>query len=180
MRVTAVSLFGWLAGLALAGAAPAQDVQPVVVTNFPPVQAVTGEVKVTGILPAHLASDREVVSPGGPEDVGSLTEGGLIDGTGFTSVVLSLVGEVKGTLTREGRIGALLVPDQPELIKALREEGIVALALRVEARVGPQPTALFASDQPVLRLGFPRYRVFYYNSTPRAAEVKLWAYLTVR
>lgn len=175
-----MSVYASLAALALPGAVLAQEIQPVVVTNFPSLQAVTGEVKVTGLPAARLASDHEVVSPGSPEDVGSLTEGGVIDGTGFTSVVLSLAGEVKGNLTREGRIGALLVPDQPELLKALREEGVVALALSVEARVGPVPTVLFSSDQPVLRLGFPRYRVFYYNSTPRAADVKLWAYLTAR
>ena len=182
MRVK-MSALALTATLALPVATAAQTVQPVVITNFPPVQTVAGKLAVTVSEPipaTRLASDQEVVSPGTPDDPGSLTEGGVVDATGFTSVVLSLAGEVKGTLAREGRIGALLVPDQPELVKALREDGIVALALKVEARVGPLPVALFSSDQPALRLGFPRYRVFYYNTTPRAAEVKLWAYLSSR
>lgn len=177
---TKIAVYASLAALALPGALVGQQPQEVVVLNFPAVQAVTGEVKVQGLPEARLESERAVVAPGRAENVGSLTEGGVIDCTGFGSVVLSLAGEVKGTLLSDGKIGALLIPDQPELLKAVREQGIVALALVVEARVGPATTELFASDQPAARLGFPRYRIFYYNSTPRAAEVKLWAYLTVR
>jgi hypothetical protein len=178
------SAFALAAALALPLPASAQEVtRAVVVTNFPPIQRVMGRVDVSVAEPipsAVLASKHEVVSPGSPQNPGSLTEGGVIEADGFTGVVLSLAGEMKGTLVREGRVGALLVPDQPELVKALRENGIVAFPLTVEARVVPAQTSLFTSDQPALRLAFPRYRVFFYNTTSYAAEVSLWVYLTTR
>jgi hypothetical protein len=181
MRIQSSALV-FAACLLLPATARSQEVpRPVIITNLPDIQPVSGKVTVSEPVPSgRLRSDHAVVSPGTPQEVGSLTEGALIDVTGFTSVVLSLAGEVKGTVAREGRVGALLVPDEPELIRALREDGVVPFPLKVEARVLPTQQALFTSDQPALPVGFPRYRVFFYNTTPRATEVSLWVYMTTR
>ena len=75
------------------------------------------------------------------------------------------------------RLFALLVPDQPEVLGALRGAGVLQFPLSVEAPVAPSPSGIHQSAPTTVRLAFPRYRVFFYNTTPRTSEATLFSYL---
>jgi hypothetical protein len=150
----------------------------VVVTNFPEVQNVEGEVVVSGPIPhTDLAVTEALVSPGALVNPNSYSDGGVLTTAGFTSVSLSLAGRVQGRIGGPGRVGAMLVPDVPEILEALNTHGVRQFDLHVEATVEPSETGIYQSQQVHLRLGFPRYRVYFYNETPRTAEATLYAYL---
>jgi hypothetical protein len=150
----------------------------VVVTNFPETQAVTGTVAILQPPPAtRLLVSRALVSTAQPTELGSLTEAGTLDATGFVSATFSLGVVLQGSIVGGGKVGAVLVPDLPEVLAVMRNQQIVEFPLQVEAAVGPSISGVHASTPATLRLAFPRYRVFFYNTTQRSAEVALYSYL---
>lgn len=161
-------------------AAPTEGPERVLVTNFPEIQRVDGSVTVPEPVPqSALFRRRDVVVP--PIDRSTTTqlvEAGTLDAAGFTHAVLSVRGEVQGNLVREGVVGLVLVPDEEPIVRALLEEGRFELALEVETRVLRTERGYFASGQPRLALGFPRYRVYLYNSSDRSVEADVYVYLT--
>jgi hypothetical protein len=157
----------------------ASGVQSVLVTNFPDVQGIKGDVVVTRPIPqSRLFQDGRVVSPADPHEVNHLTEGPVLDAAGFTSLVLSLSGEIKGPIPRDGRVGVILIPDEEEIVRVFLTDGRAQFPLSVEAPVSVSDDGVFESQQVFHRLGFPRYRVYYYDTTPRSAQVTFFAYLT--
>lgn len=158
----------------------AQDLDRVIVTNFPDVQRVSGSVRVGAPIPqSELVRRLEVIVPSVDRAATTqLVEAESIEAAGFTHAVLSLRGEVQGNLTREGTAGALLIPDQEPVLRALLEEGRIDFPLEVQAAVTRATRGYFASDQPRYALGFPRYRVFLYNTSDRSVEADLYVYLT--
>lgn len=166
--------------LLLAGSSSPSDDEPqaVVVTNFPGTQQISGTVAIERPLPTtHLVTLKALVTPGGPTNVADLTEGGLLDGTGFAFATLSLAVDVQGSLAGPGKVGAMLVPDQGDILAALRSYGVVQFPLTVEAPVAPSAAGIHQSQSEAVRLGFPKYRVFFYNTSPRTSEVTLYVYL---
>jgi hypothetical protein len=155
------------------------EAQAVVVTNFPETQPVSGTVTVERPVPTtRLVTTRALVSPGGPANVADLTEAAAaLEATGFAHATLSLAVDVQGTLAGPGTVGAMLIPDQPDVLAALRSHGVAQFPLTVEAPVGPSPSGIHQSSSLATRLAFPRYRVFFYNTTPRTSEVTLYVYL---
>lgn len=160
----------------LAADAPSE----VVVANFPEVQKVEGKVSVAEPVP-HSALVRRldvVVPPVLRSNTTGLVEAGVVDAAGFTHAVLGLRGEVQGNLLKEGAVGAVLVPDEDPVLEALREQGRYDFPVEVRAEVRKQDRGYFASDQPRRVLGFPRYRVFLYNTSDRSVNADLYVYLT--
>lgn len=150
----------------------------VTVTNFPPLQKIAGEVRVVAPVPStRLEVLRAQVAPSGANDTNDWTDAGTLDTAGFAWVTLNLGGYVQGRLATSGTVAAVLIPEQPDTLAALRESGVRQFPLVVTARVAPTDAALFQSEQTSLRLGFPRYRVYLYNATPRTAQAVLYAYL---
>ncbi len=152
----------------------------VVVANFPEVQRVAGSVSVAGPVP-HSSLVRKlgvVVPPVERSATTGLVEAGTVDAAGFTHAVLGLRGEVQGNLLREGVVGAVLVPDEEPVVKSLLEQGRYEFPVEVRAKVLKDARGYFSSDQPRQVLGFPRYRVFLYNSSDRAVNADLYVYLT--
>ncbi|HEV8241563.1 MAG TPA: hypothetical protein VGS57_19530 [Thermoanaerobaculia bacterium] len=176
-----VRLLAALAPLVLlAGSSPPADEGPreVVVTNFPETQKISGAVTVERPVPmTRLVTVKALVTPGGPANVADLTEGSAVDASGFASATLSLAVEVQGSLAGPGKVGAMLVPDQSDVLAALRSYGIVQFPLTVEAPVAPSPAGIHQSSSETKRLGFPKYRVFFYNTSPRTSEATLYVYL---
>lgn len=155
-------------------ARPEAAAEPVVVTNFPEKQ----EVEIQGTpSQAELAHFTKVVV--GPSSTGHTEDWrrvGSLDSSGFSWVVLSLGGEVQGTLGNPGAVTAVLVPDVGLATRALEEDGYLFFPL--EARATLAPGQLYFSSQPErLPLGFPRYRVYLYNTGDRSVEASLYAYL---
>jgi hypothetical protein len=156
----------------------AQSAEPVIVTNFPGVQQISGRVVVTEPIPqTRFETLKALASPAALSETNQWTEAGTIDAKGFTHVTLSLAGNLQGS-PQGGAIGVALVPDVPELLNALRTHGIAQSVLRVEAEVGAPQGGFFSSASTPLRIGFPRYRVFLYNSTSKTAEAVVYAYLS--
>ncbi|HEX5045059.1 MAG TPA: hypothetical protein VFV75_19350 [Candidatus Polarisedimenticolaceae bacterium] len=107
-----------------------------------------------------------------------LLEGGVVETDGFAQMTFSFGGEFKDGVPGSGRIGALLVPDDPKILHLLRTEGQVVFAVEVLYKVVPGQHAIFVSEQQTQRVAFPRYRVFFYNETGSTATVSLSVYRT--
>ena len=164
--------------LLLPGGVPAWAQTDVYVTNLPDVQRVEGQVSIREPAP-HTRMVRlpeRVVAPVDRSDANSLVAGGLVDATGFRNAVLSVAGYVQGRLGTAGKIGAVLVADEEPILQAFNEAGLIQLGLDASAAV-VRTDSYFAGSEPV-QLAFPRYQVYYYNTTDRAVSVRLYAYLS--
>ena len=156
---------------------PHHEAELVWVANFPNVTRVEGTVGIDGpIKTAASASLKEtLVSPVAREKTTNLIDGGVVDLSGFSGVVLSLAVETKGELGRSGNVGALLVPEETVISRAFREDGETLFAMEVEADLDPG-RSYFASRQPDYTVSFPRYRVYYYNTTDKSVAATLFLY----
>ncbi len=163
-----------------AGVAVSQEIQRVFVTNFPSTFPVEGTVAVRGpIRQAAMTPLREVVVPPvAPKETTRLIEGGVLTTDGFTNMVLSLSGQIKGEVVRAGSVGAILVPDEEPVVRAFDEKGQLQFSLEVTAAGVSGASPYFASNQPRLQVGFPRYRVYFFNTSDKTVTVNLFAYLT--
>lgn len=180
--MTPTCLTLWLLTSLGAAAARATTVgegaERVEVVNLPKVQTVEGQVEVMGPIRQTklLRLSQEVVSPAGPEETTAMVLAGRLQSAGFGTAVLSLTGQVRAAFYQPGRVGAILVPDVEPARTAFLEAGQLLFPLRVEAEAAAELGAYFSSDQPLYRLGFDHYRVYFYNTTDRPAMVTLFAY----
>jgi hypothetical protein len=192
MRRRLITVLALLAGVVWPGLAMAQE-EPetanasssstagrrVFVLNFPELTKVVGEVGVKGpIRQAELVTFRDVtVPPVARKDTTHLVNAGTLTSDGFTAVVLTLVGQLKAENARTGEIGAVLVPDEDVIVRALDEQGQFLLPLEVKAQSGTGSPPYFASEQQRVPVAFPRYRVLLYNGSDKASTVTVFAYL---
>ena len=162
------------------GTAIAQEVRSVLVTNFPKVFNVTGSVVVEGpVKHAKFAALRDVtVSPVNPKDTVRLIQGGFVESDGFTAMVLGLQGQIKGEVFRPGTVGVFLLPDEPSIVNAFEEKGLMQFSTEVSAPGVSAASAYFASTANRVPIGFPRYRTYFYNTSDKTVTVNLYAYLT--
>jgi hypothetical protein len=162
------------------GEVASDTVQRVMVTNFPDVQEVRGDVNIKGTLRlSNMAPFTGImVPPVDPTDTTRLIRAGRLSTDGYTNVVLSLYGLVKGEVTRKGSVGAILVPSEPAIQQAFNELGLIHFALEVSAPGITSESAYFASAQPRHTVGFQSYDVLLYNTTDKTVTVDLYAYLT--
>jgi hypothetical protein len=119
-----------------------------------------------------------VVSPAKPAEFRRLTPGGIVDAGGFTSMILGLGGQFKSSLPRPGEVGAILLPDEDPVVRAFNEEGKFEFSLEVKALAASGLSPYFASDPEKFTVAFPRYRIYFYNTTDRTVGVNLYVYLT--
>jgi hypothetical protein len=154
--------------------------QEVAVTNFPATQRIDGMIEVRG--PVQLSKQAAIrnitVPPVSPSDTTRWVDAGVVSFGGFSHVVLSLQGMVKGSVKQSGAVSAVLIPNEDSIQEAFNELGQIYFPLQVTAaRLTPQ-TLYFVSDQPRHTIAFQDYRVLLYNSTDKTATVNLFAYLT--
>lgn len=173
---------GCLLMVLIVAAAPVggDDVESVSVLNFPPLQQVAGEVAIRG--PVRLASSfarrKATVLPTRGTQLRDLTDGGELRTEHFSRAVLSLAGVATARVVGRGVVGALLVPDDPEILETWQETGVAQLAIRVEAAVEPSERGLFESAPFEFRPAFPSYRVYFYDTLTASVELRFHAYLT--
>lgn len=162
------------------GIAIAQDLQSVFVTNFPKVFEIKGTVSVDGpVKQAKMAALREVVVPPvNPKDTVRLIQGGIVESDGFTAMVLSLQGQIKGEVYRAGTVGVYLLPDEEPIVHAFEEKGLMQFATEVNAAGVSAAAPYFASSSSRAQVAFPRYRTYFYNTSDKTVTVNLYAYLT--
>ena len=178
--VVAASAAIALLALSPAGRAVADGVQSVYVTNFPGTWTVEGTVSLKGpIRSAQFVGRRDVtVPPVSAKDTQRWVEAGTLEPDGFTHMVVSMTGQIKGEVVRTGMVSAVLIPDEESIVRAFEEKGQLQFAYEVAAKDVSAASPYFASDQPRFQLGFPRYRVYFYNTMDKAVTVNLYAYLT--
>jgi hypothetical protein len=178
--LVALAAAGLLVALAPTGVAISQEISRVIVTNFPDTQKVSGEVAIKG--PVRLAMPtalREItVAPVSPKDTTRLIAGGTLVTDGFSDMVLSMTGQIKGEVFRPGIVGAILVPDEEQVTRAFDEKGQIQFPLEVSAAGVSAASPYFASNQPRFNVAFPRYKVWFYNTSDKTVTVSLYAYLT--
>lgn len=166
------------AGLATAATLGVQELSRTFVVNLKDPHPIEGTVEVDAPVPhARLESMLNVVV--GPSTRGEpnlWAEAGVLETNGFTSVVLSLLGQLRGTPAATGVVGLILIPDEEGIQQAL-VEGEVHLALEALADPVPAGGLYFSGTRAALPIAFPRYRVFVYNTTDRSASVNVFAYL---
>jgi hypothetical protein len=162
------------------GEVASDTVQRVMVMNFPTVQEISGEVSVKDAPLRSMMSPFKgiMVPPVEPTDTTRLIQAGTLTADGYTNIVLSLHGLVKGEVTRTGSVGAFLVPSEQAIQQAFNELGLVHFAMEVNAPGIDSETAYFASAQPRYTVGFQTYDVLLYNTTDKTVTVDLYAYLT--
>jgi hypothetical protein len=165
---------------ALPVATIAQDVQSVFITNWPKVLAVSGSISVDGpVKLAKLAAVREVVVPPvNPKDTVRMIQGATIESDGFTNMVLSLQGQIKGEIYKPGSVGVFLLPDEEVITRAFDEKGIMQFSQEIAASGVSSASPYFASTQGRAPIAFQRYRTYFYNTTDKTVTVNLFAYLT--
>ena len=162
------------------GDAVSQRIAQVFVTNLPAVQQIRGDVDL--IKPVRLATtvgfEEIIVPPVQRSETTRFVEAGRLVTEGFPSVVLSLHGEVRGTVQRPGSVGVILLPEQKTIQEAFNEQGQLHFALETVATGITSRTPYFASQQPRYLVGFSAYRVLLYNTTDKTVTANLYAYLT--
>ncbi len=117
-----------------------------------------------------------LVPPVEKTDVTKLVDAGTLDVDGFTYLVVNLAGELKDNPTRQGEVGALLVPDVPPFDVALTHLNVVPVPLEIKAAATRDLFPYFMAEQTRFEVGFPRYRVLLYNTTGASAIVAVFAY----
>lgn len=157
-----------------------REIQRVLVTNFPEVFRVEGEVRVRGpIRHTEAVAFRDVlVPPVSRSDTTRLVEAGILETDGFAWVVLGLAGQVKGEASRPAELGVVLVPAEDVAGRALDEQGLLLFPLEVTSQPVSGRPPYFSASPVRLPVGFPRYRILVYNNTDKSASVHLFAYLT--
>jgi len=155
-----------------------QETTRTVVVNLKDPHPIEGAITVASPIPhSDMASMIDiVVAPATRDETGLWTDVGLLETQGFTSVVLSLHGQLRGSTAGLGSVSLVLVPNEESIVRAFAE-GEVHLALEASASPVPADTMYFSGDSEALAIGFPSYRVFLYNTTERSASVDVFAYL---
>ncbi len=162
------------------GEVTSQSIRQVIVTNFPQLQQIDGEVEIRGpVRQSKLVAIRDItVPPVERSDNTRWIDAGIVNTDGFPRVVLSLHGVVKGEVQGTGSVGAILIPNEPTIQEAFNLQGLIHFPLNVIAEGVSSKTPYFASLQPLQTIAFRNYKVWLYNSTDKTVTVNLFAYLT--
>jgi hypothetical protein len=150
------------------------------VDNFPDTQQVRGTVSVEGPIShsTYVKKEGIVVPISRRGELAEMSHAGIIDTAGFTSISVSLQGEIKSNSFTTGTIGVILVPDEEPILRALRESKHIQFPLESVAQIKSGGSSFFSSDAVLHRIAFPRYRMYLYNSLNRTAEANVYLHLS--
>ena len=176
--VTGLLAIAFLALVFMLGAR-SQDDDRTFVVNLKEPHPVRGEVEVRSPIPhGDLVRILDItIGSSSAEETALWVDAGTLDVSGFTSIVLSLYGDLKGIPSTPGVVAVVLVPDEEEILRAFAQ-GEVHLSLEATAEAGGSDLLYFSGTAERLPIGFPQYRVFLYNTTDRSAAANIFAYLT--
>jgi len=176
-----ISFFAATIALMLpAASVPSAEMLNVHVDNLPETQQIKGSVSVDGPV-SHIQFVKKeaiVVPPSRRAEPSEMAHAGSIESNGFTSITLSLQGEVKGGSAGTGTVGVLLIPDEEPIVRAFREARRLQFAIECVSNLKSGDSIFFNADQVNQRLTFPRYKVFLYNTTSKTVESNLFMTFT--
>src|SRR5437867_5195761 len=126
-----------------------EDVQRVLVMNFPTTQQVAGAVTVDGVIRhGSLQRLKDIqVPPVGPKETTRLVQAGTLAADGFTAIVLGLNAQTRGKTLRAGAVGALLLPEEEPVTRAFEEEGLTQFSIEIKTPLVSGASLYFASAQ---------------------------------
>jgi hypothetical protein len=150
------------------------------IKNFPETQRVGGSVSVDGIVSHGKGFKREglLLQTSRRNEPSELLYAGVVDTDGFTSVSISLEGEVKSTNFVKGEIGVMLVPDEEPVLRVMRESKLVQFPIECVSPLKFGDSEYFSAQRNQQPIFFPRYRIYLYNTLNRSAETNVYLYLT--
>ena len=159
--------------------AQSDDVTSVRVMNFPSVQPIHGTVVLDAPTPHAILVQRENVQvpPIKRSEITNLVNAGTIQTEGYTYAILSLQGEMKSQFWEAGTVGAMLVPEEGPVQRAMRDGQRIQFPMEVSTRIEAGDSTYWNAEQVRLNVGFGTYRVYFYNSTSKGAEANLYVYL---
>jgi len=117
------------------------------------------------------------VPPIARSEYANLIDGGALETDGWTYLVLNLAAEMKGPVPG-GNFGVVLIPDLQIFRRAFQTLGILPASLEYKVPVAAGAPTYFLAPQQRFEIGFPRYRIYYYNETGQGATLNLFAYRT--
>lgn len=167
---------------AMGQAAPkGQEVQDVTVTNFPAVQVVKGSVSIDGVV-SHARSlkvEGLLVPTSSRDNISELFSAGIVETEGFTSMAISLQGEVKSNNFAPGTVGVILIPDEWPILRVFRERKLIQFPIECLATIKPADLVEhFSAPQCNERISFPRYKLYFYNTVNTSVETNVYLYLS--
>jgi len=170
---------GLLAAVAVMALAQSDTATEVFVANFPKLYQVRGDVTVQGTVrhAEYVKREAVVVTTSHRNEWTELMPAGTVDTEGFTSLSLSLQGEVKAANTADGTVGVVLLPDEEPVLRALKDAKRVEFPIETACQLGKGGSAYFDSGSITQQVGFGRYRIFLYNTAPHAVEANVYIYL---
>ena len=179
LKGSAITIAVLVGALSVVALSQSEIGQQVTVSNFPTTYEVHGTVSVIGTINHSQYIKREgiVVTTSHRNELAELIPAGTLDATGFTSVTLSLQGEVKSSATADGTVGLLLLPDEEPVLRALREARRVEFPVETSCQLTRGTSAFFDSASITQPIGFARYKIFLYNTAPHAVEANIYVLL---
>jgi hypothetical protein len=162
-----------------AGAAEDRGPIEVQVNNFPETQKVKGAVSIDGVVShaKYLKKEGIVVPVSRRGEPAEMAHAGTIETDGFTSIVISLQGEIRSDTFTPGTVGVLLVPDEAPVLRALREARQVQFPVESAAKITSGGSPNFSAEQVRQSIAFPRYNIFLYNTLNRTVDANVYLQL---
>ena len=118
-----------------------------------------------------------VVNPIERSQIQSLVDAGTIDTEGYSDLVLNMAGMPSASVQKGGVVGAILIPDIPPFDEAFRKWGILPAIIELTAEIKTGEMN-FIAKQKRFDVGFPRYRLLFYNTTDSNMTIAFFAYRT--
>jgi len=147
------------------------------INNFPELQQVKGSVSIEGMT-RSITKEGLVVPTSQRAEVSEMLYAGAIETEGFTSLLISLQGEMRSDVFSSGTIGVLLVPEERSILRVLREAKRVQFPIECKAQTKSGASVYFESEQVPQRIAFPRYKMYLYNTVNKSAEANVYLYLS--
>lgn len=146
------------------------------VDNWPDTHQVKGSVSIDGPVSHTKFARKEsiVVPPSRRAEPSEMAPAGWIESDGFTTITLSLQGEVKSSSAGAGTVGVLLIPDEEPIVRAFREARRLQFVIECISNLKSGDPIYFNAEQVQQRLTFPRYKIFLYNTTNKTVEANLF------
>jgi hypothetical protein len=118
-----------------------------------------------------------VVNPVDRSHIQSLVDAGTIETEGYSDIVLNMAGMPSAANRNAGVVGAILIPDIPPFDEAFHKWGILPAVIEITVDVKAGDTS-FIAKQKRFDVGFPRYRILFYNTTDSNMTVAFFVYRT--
>ena len=103
---------------------------------------------------------------------------GSIETEGFTSVLISLQGEIRSDVFSAGTIGVILIPDEKAILRTLREAKRIQFPIECKVHTKSGDPIYFESEQVQQRVAFSRYKMYLYNTSNKSVEANVFLYLS--